>query len=186
MEIKNRQKLLMIGAAAALALWVLDSVAIEPLIAKWKSRSEQLVELEKRVTLANGLVRNEAGIRRTWNGKKDNMLPAGTAPAEAEMLKAFDRWQRSSGITLASYRAQWRQGQDDTYTTLECHADISGSLRNITEFLYQMEKDPMAIQLENMQLASRDNNGRDLTLTLQVSGLQLVPPPATNSMTQLP
>jgi len=44
----------------------------------------------------------------------------------------------------------------------------------------------MAIQLENMQLASRDNNGRDLTLTLQVSGLQLVPPPATNSMTQLP
>jgi hypothetical protein len=103
------------------------------------------------------------------------------------MMDAFDRWQRSSGITRTSYRTQWRQGTDDSYMTLECHADFSGNLRSITDFLYQLERDQMAVQLESMQLASRDNNGRDITLTLQLSSVQLAPPPAqsgTNTVTQ--
>ena len=186
MQIKNRQKFLLIVAAAALGLLVLDSVVFEPLVASWKDRSKRIDDLQNQLVQARGVIRNEAGIRRNWNGKKDNMLSASNTQAEADMLKAFDRWQRGSGITLASYRAQWRQGNDDSYMTLECHADISGSLRNITEFLYQLEREQMAIQLESMQLASRDNNGRDMTLTLQVSSVQLAAPTqqGTNTVTQ--
>ena len=176
----------MILAGCALALWLLDTVVFEPLIAKWKSGAEELDALQKKVNTAKGLVRNEAGIRRNWNGKRDNMLPANNSDAEANMLKAFDRWQRASGINLASYRSQWRPGADDSYSTLECHADISGTLRTITDFLYQLEKDPMAVELESLQLASRDNNGREMTLTLQVSGVQLVPPPANTTGAQQP
>lgn len=185
MQIKDRQKFLLIIAAVAMGLLIADNFVFEPLIAGWKARSEKLEALENSVRSAKSLIMNEAGIRRNWSGKKDNMLPANNSQAEAIMLDAFDRWQRSSGISRTSYRTQWKSGEDDSYMTLECHADFSGSLRTITEFLYQMEKDPMAIQLENMQLASRDNNGRDMTLSLQVSSVQLAPPPATNSPTAL-
>ncbi len=182
MQIKNRQTFLLIVVASLLGLLILNSIVFDPLIESWKARSAKISKLTDDVNAAHQLIKYEPGIRRNWNGRKDNMLPTSNSQAEAMMMDAFDRWQRSSGITRSSYRTQWRQGNDDSYMTLECHADFSGNLRAITEFLYQLEKEQMAAQLESMQLTARDNNGREMTLTLQVSSVQLAP--STNSVTQ--
>src|SRR5579859_6591258 len=115
MQIKDRQKFLVIIVASLVGLLLLNSILFEPLIAKWKERSEKIAKLAKDVDAAHHLIGMEPAIRRNWNGRKDNMLPASNSQAEAMLMDAFDRWQRSSGITRTSYRTQWRQGNDESY-----------------------------------------------------------------------
>jgi hypothetical protein len=59
--------------------------------------------------------------------------------------------------------------------TLECRVDGFGNLSALTRFLYDVEKDPMALKVEAVEIAARDNDGQQLSLALQVSGLLLNP-----------
>jgi len=51
--------------------------------------------------------------------------------------------------------------------------EASGNLGTLSRFLYDIEKDPMALKLESVELSTRDNTGQQLTLDLQISGLVL-------------
>ena len=93
----------------------------------------------------------------------------------SEMLKAFDRWERKAGVTRVSIKPQWKQPEDD-YMTLECRVDYTGDMARLSRLLYEIENDPMGVKIDSIELASHDDNGRQLTLGLQVSGLMLNPP----------
>ena len=46
------------------------------------------------------------------------------------------------------------------------------------DFLYEVEKDPVGLKVDSVEISSRDDNGRQLALGLQVSGLLINPNPA--------
>ena len=62
---------------------------------------------------------------------------------------------------------------DDDYSTFECHVDATGNLATLTRFLYEVERDKLAVRVEAVELAARDNDAASLSLGLQVSGLLL-------------
>lgn len=179
MEIKNRQKILLIAAGAGLLLLVGDSLVLSPLTASWKERAKRIAELRQKVEQGTRVVKRETAIHNHWEQMRTNALPADVSLAEAELLKSFDRWERASGVTRVSIKPQWKQAEDD-YMTLECRADYTGDMDKMTKFLYEVEKDPLGVKVENMELSSRDDNGQQIALGLQVSGLLLgAQPPAT-------
>jgi hypothetical protein len=47
----------------------------------------------------------------------------------------------------------------------------------VSRFLYDIERDPMGLKLETVQLTARDNDGQQIALGLQISGLILNPKP---------
>jgi hypothetical protein len=57
--------------------------------------------------------------------------------------------------------------------TLECRADAFGSIQAVSRFLYEVERDPLALKVEVVEIMPRDTAGQQLTLGLQVSGLVL-------------
>lgn len=176
METKNRQKLLLIVAGVGLLLLVGNSIVFEPLVAAWKARSKRIADLRDQVAQGQQLVQRETALRYSWESKRTNALPSDQSAAEAQLFNAFDRWERASGISRVSIKPQWKQGEDDSYATLECRADYNGDIGRIKSFLYQLENDPIGLKLENVEIAARDDAGQQLTLGLQVSGLQLNPP----------
>jgi hypothetical protein len=56
---------------------------------------------------------------------------------------------------------------------VDCRSDVSGNLQTVTDFLKAMSKDPLANKVESFELTSKDDNGRQLTLGLSLSGLIL-------------
>jgi hypothetical protein len=176
-EIKNRQKLLLIVVAIGAALLLGDNVVFEPLVASWKSRDTHIKELRSQVEDGHRLLQREIALRSRWDSWSTNALPPNQSLGEAQLFKAFDRWERASGITRVGLKPQWKQGEDDSYSTLECRADYNGDIDKIKSFLYEVEKDPVGIKLDNVEISSRDDNGQQLSLGLQVSGLQLNPNP---------
>jgi len=103
-----------------------------------------------------------------------NTLSDDTAEAENEVLQAFERWSQESRISISSIKPQWRRNNDD-HMTLECRADAFGSIQAVTRFLYEVERDPLALKVEAVEIAPRDNDGQQLSVGLQVSGLVLNP-----------
>ncbi len=172
METNKRQRTLVILAAVGVAFLLGDRLLVTPLMASWQARSKQIVELTRQVNQGSLLVSRDSIIRDRWDSMRTNTLPEEVSEAENKVLRAFERWSQDSRISIASIKPQWKQAADD-FMTLECRADAFGSIEALTRFLYEVEKEPLALRVEAVEINARDNDGRQLGLGLRVSGLQL-------------
>ncbi len=170
---QNRQKVLLIAVAAGVLLLVLDRVVMY-FSGVWNVRSAEIVKLSKDVARGRSLIERAAHTQRAWNEMQAGALPKDAAQAEQELITAFDRWGRENRIELGSIKPQWKRGTT-RYSTLECRVDATGSLPTLSRFLYELEKSPMALRVDSVELTSRDEGGNKLTLGLIVSGLRMSP-----------
>jgi hypothetical protein len=173
-KIKNRQQLLTVCAIAIVALFAADKLIYAPLSSSWKQRSTRLTEFRSKVAAGSSMIKREQALRGTWERMRTNTLPNNPSLAEQQVLKAFDRWAQESRISVTSISPQWKHDNDD-FITLQCRVEASGNLQTVSRFLYDLERDPMALKLESVEISSRDNDGQQLALGLQVSGLVLTP-----------
>ncbi len=174
MNINNRQQLLVIVAVAAVVLLLGDRLVVTPLTRSWKERSQKIASLKKSIAQGELLLDREKRIRESWDNMRTNTLPVNLSAAENEVLKGFNRWSEESKISISAIKPQWRRTADD-YMVLECRADTFGSMENLSRFVYEIEKDPMALRVESLEITTRDNNGQQLGMAIQLSGLLLTP-----------
>jgi len=164
----------MVIAGVAVGLLLADQLILTPLTKSWKQRKERIAELRTRVNDGREILKLENGLRTTWNRMRTNSLPNNESRAEQQVLKGFERWSQDSRVSVLSINPQWKRDRDsDEFMTLECRVEASGSLPAITRFLYEIEKDPMALRVQTLDLGSKDNDGQQIALGLQVSGLVL-------------
>lgn len=168
----NRQQLLGILAISMVALWLGDRLLFTPLTKSWKERSAQIAKLKKSVEDGSRLLERREFLRSRWDSMKTNTLSSDISKAENQLLTTFERCSQASRIGISSIRPQWKHNTED-YSTLECRVDAFGALDTLTRFLYEIEKAPLGLKLEIVEMTSRDDRGEQLLLGLQVSSVQL-------------
>lgn len=176
MPIKNRQQLLVIGAIVAVALFAGDKLIFEPLLNAWKARDARVTALHNQLNRGRMLLQREQGIRNHWADMQRRALTNNTSAAEQQVFRAIDSWAQDTGVAINAITPQWKRDSDD-YATYECRIDTTGDLSRLSRFLYRVEREPLALKLESIELGARDKEGQQLSLSLQVSGLVLNPPP---------
>jgi len=160
MKIQNREKLLILVAVSGIALLAGNWLVYEPLVGLWKKRTATITELTNRYNQGLLLLQREQALRNGWEHIRTNALPASTAVSESLILKAVDRWAQTSRMTLTSLKPQWRQAaKDENYSTLDCEVDGSGDMQSLARFVYELEKDPLALKIEDLKINARDDNG---------------------------
>lgn len=172
MENKNREKLLAILAGTALGLLLLNYIVISPMIDSWQSRTKEIKDLKDKIVSGASLIRRQEFVEGDWDRMRTNALNSNTSAAEKQLFTAFDNWVKQSGVMEGSFRPQI-QDTDDGYSTIDCRADVSGDMETIVHFFKNMEKDPLGVKIDSFELTSRDDNGRQMTLGLNLSGLVL-------------
>jgi len=175
MNLNKRQQLLAIVAIAMVGLFLADKLVFSPLARSWGDRSKRIAKLKGQVRDGMETVKRERALREQWETMRTNTLASAKPEAESQMLKAFERWSQAGGVSVSSIRPQWKEAEDD-YKTLECRADVAGSLSAITRFLFQIERDPLGVKVDSMELTARNAEGSELAVVIQVSGLLLNPP----------
>lgn len=175
MKIKNRQEFLVVLTIAAFALLVGVNFILEPLGGWWSARQAQIKELRTEVTEGQQLIRRESGIRGRWADMTANALPVNTSLAEQKLLTAVDDWSRSSGAEVTSLMPQWKN-ESTNYLTLTCRVETSGDLGALSKFLYDLERGPMALRLDSLELGAHDKDGQQMTLSTEINGLALLQP----------
>jgi Tfp pilus assembly protein PilO len=172
-NVQNRQQLLVVLTVALMGLLIADWIVIEPLARLWTARAHQITELRSKVRDGRMLARREAALRSQWSEVQSNALPANSSQAEQQALRAFDNWSRYSGCELASVMPQLKNDSTN-YMTLNCRVEAKGTLGTLSQFVYSIERDPMALKLDSVELSASDNTGQQLSLGLQISGLMLL------------
>jgi len=174
-NLKNRQTVLTLIVGIAAALLLLDRLVFTPLTAGWTKRAETIADLRKSINDGKSMIDRENITRAAWNDMRRNTLPANASQAEKSVLEAFDKWSRDSNITVNSIKPQWKRGENEEYSLLECRIDAAGDLGTLSRFIYDVENSEMALRIESVELTSRNSDGKQLALGLSVSGLRLSP-----------
>jgi Tfp pilus assembly protein PilO len=173
MKVENRQQVLIVLTAAVVALWLGDLIIFEPLGKLWSSRSAQIKELSTKVKDGGQMIKNEARYHARWDNMRTNALAADPSLAGQQVIAAFDNWSRSSGAEVTSIMPQWKNDSTN-YMTFNCRVEASGTMGALSQFLYDIEKGPMALKLDSVELSAHSDTGQQLTLGLQISGLALL------------
>jgi Tfp pilus assembly protein PilO len=173
-KIKNRQNFLVMLTIAVVGLFVAVNFIFTPLQGWWSERQAQVRDLRDKVRDGNQLIKREAGIRSHWEEMRANALPATMSQAEQTFLKAMDGWSHGSGAVITSLMPQWKVDSTN-YMTLDCRVETAGDLNALSKFIYNIEKGPLAVRLDSVELSSHDNNGQQMTLGLEINGLALIP-----------
>ena len=174
MQIKNRQQMLVVIAMAAAALFAANALVVTPLTNAWKARAKRMVDLRRQVSEGTLLLQREPGIRSRWEQIRTRALPNNTSAAEQQFHKAVDSWALESRVSIAAKTPQWKHDAED-YMTYQCRVEASGTLATLSRFLYDIEKDPMALKLDAVELSAHDKDGQQLSLAVQLNGLVLNP-----------
>jgi hypothetical protein len=173
-QIKDRQQLLTIVAIAGISLLALDRIVRPPLMNLWDARNKEIQNLQSEVREGESYRKRKDDIHSRWAQIQAGSLPVNTSLAEQQLYTGLNRWSESSGISVNSITPQWKQGSDAGFKTLECRVDAIGSIDRLSRFLYDLERDPMDLKLQSVELTARDNEGQQLALGVQVSALVLV------------
>jgi hypothetical protein len=174
MQIKDRQKLLLIVTIAAVSLFALDQLVRAPLASAWNARSAHLTALRNQVARGRMLLQRERGIRDHWADMQRKALTNNLSSAEQQVFRAVDAWAQDTGVTVNAVTPQWKHDSDD-YVTYECRIDATGDIGRLSQFVYRAEREPLALRMESVELSARDKEGQQLSLALQMNGLVLNP-----------
>jgi len=173
-QIKNRQQKLVMVALVAVALFAADKLLISPMTTAWDARSKRIAQLRTQVEDGAQLLRRQESIRSRWQQIRRRTLPNNTSAAEQQLYKAIDSWAQESRVNIAAITPQWKRDADD-YMTYQCRVEATGNLATLCRFLYNIEKDPMALKLDAVELGAHDKEGQQITLAVQINGLVLTP-----------
>lgn len=171
----NRQRLLMFAAGAAVLVLILDSLVFTPATKAWQKRAAEITRLQKSVTEGRGMIARAQSTQGQWTKMQSEALPDDPSKAEQDLVTALDGWGRSCSIEIGSIKPQWKRGATSRYSLLECRIDATGTLNSLSRFLFEVEKSPLALRVDSIELTSRDDSGYKLSLGLLVSGLRLSP-----------
>ena len=172
MKPEQRLLFLKIAAGAAAGLFLLDYVVISPLTAVWKAQAERLDALNVKIMRGRQLIEREDTIRSQWANMVRANLPQEVSAAENQVFRAVQRWAIASQITFTSLTPQW-QTHDEGYKTYECRISANGDQATIGRFIYELEVDPLPVNLEECEITTRDAHGSELMLTARFSFLRL-------------
>lgn len=173
MQIKNRQQLLIGVVIFAAAVWMADQLIVPSVTKFWTSRAEEIAGLRKKISDGDRLVSRAGSLESRWSYMKTNSFPPAMSITEEIFRQHSLKWSDDSRLSVNSLTGQWKPSDD--YLTLDCHMDVSGSLQSVVRFLFNVEQDPMAFRVESMELASRDKDGQQMVLGMQISALILTP-----------
>lgn len=173
MKIKNRQDFLVVLTIATVTLAVAVNWIFPPILDWWSARQKQISDLRDKVKDGNQMIARERFIRGHWEEMRANALPPDPSQAEQQFLKAMDGWSRDSGAEITSIMPQWKSDATN-YMTLDCRVETSGDLHALSQFIYNIERGPMMVRLDSVELSSHDNNGQQMTLGVEINGLALL------------
>ncbi|MCX8036639.1 MAG: GspMb/PilO family protein [Candidatus Sumerlaeia bacterium] len=174
MEFRKRERLLTVMAVIVVGAFLGDRLIVTPLRGLYKNRSERILELKKSLDQGRMLLDREKDIKARWEDMRKQALPTDPSVAENMVLQAMNRWIQSSRLTVTSLKPRWIEAERAEYKTLECRVAAQGNLPALARFLYELERDPLPLRVEEIEVSSRDDRGQVLTVGLRFTGLVLL------------
>jgi Tfp pilus assembly protein PilO len=175
MDIKKRERILILAALACIVLLTGDRFILTPMGRTWKKRSERISLLKKNVEKGDLLLERREDIKERWRKIKEAGFSDDPSAAENGIFTRVNEWAGQSGLTLNSLKPRWAESGDEE-KKLEFRLSGTGNLDTVSRFLYELERDSLPLSLEDFGISVRDKQSRSLDFSARFSSLILKEP----------
>jgi Tfp pilus assembly protein PilO len=172
MEFKKREKILLIATLCCIVLLTGDRFILTPMGNLWKNRSKEISALKTSIEKGEILIDREKDLEERWRLMCEVCLTKDDSAVENRLLNRVQDWVTESGVALHSLKPRWSE-MDEESKRLEIRISATGSLEALSRFLFELERDPSPLRLEDIGISVRDNRSRNMDLSIRFSRLVL-------------
>jgi Tfp pilus assembly protein PilO len=149
-----------------------DRLVLTPLLRLWNTRAKRITELDRSINHGVLLVDRERALTERWGEMKAQSRSRETSATENEVLSAVSHWASAGELAVTSLKPRWILDEEQC-RKLEIQVSTTGKLASVARFLYELEIDPQALKVEDVELTARDNAGQALTCDVRFTRLVL-------------
>lgn len=174
-KLSERERKIFIATAALIGLWILYAVAITPLMAQRTQLQTDTLNALQTLHQANDLIDRAVVDRHRFDQMIHYGLASNASAAESQMLHAIGDWASDSHLTLTGNKPDRAEAQAP-FEKITFHVTSTGNLASINRFLWDIETSTLPARIEDFTIASRKEGTNDLSLTIAISTIRVVPP----------
>ncbi len=171
-EAARRRTILTWTAAILVGVLAADRLLFRPATRAWSAQNRRIAALREEMEQGRRAAERIETIRARWEGAVNRSLPLDAAAAEERLIRSLGEWARNGRIALTDLTPRWRK-ENGGFSVLECRLVAQGEWPALARFLDAIENAPIAVRVEQMDLAPRDDRGARLNLSLRLSALQI-------------
>lgn len=174
MKLSKRERYIGIATGSVLGLLVLDSLIITPWMETRADLARRLEAAREEMTRAEQTFTNLRRANRRWAELAGETLPSDASTAEGQLLNALGDWAEDSGLSVSAVRPD-RTGGSNGFGRVTLRASGTGRMRQVTEFLWNVEAADVPVRMEELQVATRKPGEDDLSLQFTLATIYLQP-----------
>lgn len=170
MQLSKREKMIAMVVGVAAGAFVLDYFVLTPWTTSLDQIETETIKADKRMNQAQKTMTEASKARSKLRELRAAGLPLDPSMTESKLLNSIRGWAQESRLTLVSLRPD-RTSSSKGLSALSFQATGSGSMQQITDFLYRIETAKMPVRVHEVQIASKTEGSDDLTLQVHMSSL---------------
>jgi Tfp pilus assembly protein PilO len=169
-QLSKREKVFAMVVGVAVGAFLLDYFVLTPWTESLSQIETETIKADKRLEQSRKTMAEASLARRKLRELRTAGLPLDPSMTESKLLNSIRGWAQESRLTLVSLRPD-RTSSSKGLSALSFQATGSGSMHQITDFLYRIETAKMPVRVHEVQIASKTEGNDDLTLQVHVSSL---------------
>ena len=168
MNLRRREKLLALAAAAVVLLWLLDSLVLTPVWEGYRHDRAQALAVQQELFKAEQLLRRAEDLEAHHRGRMAAGLALPTSQAEGKMLEAIEQWANRSGLRNVSMRPE-RADPENGVQAIRCRVTAEGPMSALVGTCWRMETASIPLRIEHLRVSAPDSTADRLSLQFDIS-----------------
>ncbi|HEY1683367.1 MAG TPA: GspMb/PilO family protein [Tepidisphaeraceae bacterium] len=173
-KLNPRERKIAIIVAVCLGTWAFYELALTPLMA-------QQADLQSQIDDANSGLRQNKQLKlraqmddKRWHLMEKYGLHTDPATSESQMLHAIENWARDAQLSMTGNKPDRAEAQKP-FERITFHVSSTGNLMAINRFLWDVETATIPTRIEDLNITARKEGTNDLSLSVAISTLCVVP-----------
>jgi hypothetical protein len=159
------RRVLMIGAAALVFVWLLLNFYIDQRHALIEERNAKLHSLED----ATSLLQREKDLRQL-TARMGMSVTSDSSAAEGQLLHLMHDWENRAGAKNASFQ-RVNTGEEHGFIRLTFQVSAAGNMPAVAGLLYEVETASIPLRVDTMQVHPKTDGDDEVQIRMEISTL---------------
>jgi Type II secretion system (T2SS), protein M subtype b len=174
MVMSKREKYIGIGVAAVVALWLIDSVVLEPYFTQADQIDSDTQVAQRKLGDATATFEREKKLKPVWADIQSKGLLNDPSLADTQLEHALLDWTRTAGVDLVSLKTE-RPVQQGEFDVISYNVTADGSMHSVSQFLWDLESASIPARVSDIQVTPLQEGSDNLAIRLTISTVCQLP-----------
>lgn len=168
MVLSRRERYILLGTLAAVAVLATDRLAISPMLDRLSAAEARRAALTAELGRAQALMGHRRELAPRWGEMVRTGMKNDPAEAESQILHAIRDWTEESRLGLSLLKPD-RLTEKSRLPEIGFQASGTGSLGGVARLLWQIQTAPIPIKVAEVQISARKEGADDLSFQFRLS-----------------